>query len=294
MMYSMTGYGKGEAQKNSLTVSVEIKAVNHRYADISVKLPRNCMVHENEIRKQVAQALKRGKIDIFINYELTASAQTTPVLNLPLAEAYQQLLQKMQQEMGLSGTISVEFLAAQKDVIQVGEAAAEADETALGDCLRQAVAEALENHLVMRRAEGEETRKDMEERLVVADALLAQVEARAPQVPGEWQERLTERLARLQQNVEWDPQRVAQEIAVFCDRCDISEEVTRFKSHLVQFRALFEDSEPVGRRMDFIVQEMNREVNTMGSKSNDAELTRSVVALKAELEKVREQVQNVE
>jgi uncharacterized protein (TIGR00255 family) len=124
--------------------------------------------------------------------------------------------------------------------------------------------------------------------------MLAQIEKRAPQVPVEWQGKLTERLAKLQQNVEWDPQRVAQEIAIFTDRCDISEELARFKSHLVQFRALFNVKEPVGRKMDFLVQELNREVNTMGSKSNDAELTSHVVALKAEFEKVREQVQNIE
>lgn len=294
MMFSMTGYGKGEAQQNSLTVSVEIKAVNHRYADISVKLPRNCMIFENEIRKQVGQALKRGKIDIFINYDLAAAAQAAPALNQPLADAYHQLFLKMQKEMGLSGAVTVEFLAAQKDVLLVKEAEADMDEAVLGDCLRQAVSAALENHLAMRRAEGEETRRDMVERLNAADSLLAQVEARAPQVPLEWQDKLKERLARLDKNGDWDPQRVAQEIAIYADRCDISEEISRFRSHLAQFRALFDDAEPVGRRMDFIVQEMNREVNTMGSKSNDVELTRCVVALKAELEKIREQVQNVE
>jgi uncharacterized protein (TIGR00255 family) len=117
---------------------------------------------------------------------------------------------------------------------------------------------------------------------------------RAPQVPFEWQDKLKERLNRLDKGIEWDPQRVAQEIAIFTDRCDISEEIARFKSHLIQFRALFNDKEPVGRKMDFLVQELNREVNTMGSKSNDADLTMSVVALKSEFEKVREQVQNIE
>ncbi len=292
MLNSMTGYGKGETKLDNLTVTVEIKAVNHRYADITVKLPRSCMAYENEIKKQVSQLLKRGKIDVFVNYELDAAAQSMPVVNRELAGAYHQLFLMMQHDLGVTGPVPLEYIASQKDVLQVKET--ELDEAALGEALRQAVTVALDNHLAMRRAEGEETRKDMAERLDAAETLLVQVEARAPQVPAEWQTRLTERLARLQQNVEWDPQRVAQEIAVFCDRCDISEEITRFRSHLVQFRALFADDEPVGRRMDFIVQEMNREVNTMGSKSNDVELTRCVVALKAELEKVREQVQNVE
>ena len=164
----------------------------------------------------------------------------------------------------------------------------------MASCLCSATASALDNLLAMRAAEGEETCKDILARLDMTETILTQIEHRAPQVPVEWQERLAERLQRLQQNVEWDPQRIAQEIAVYADRCDISEEITRFKSHLVQFRGMFDDREPVGRRMDFLVQELNREVNTMGSKSNDAELTRQVVLLKSELEKIREQVQNIE
>ena len=198
----------------------------------------------------------------------------------------------MRQELGLAGETTAEYIANQKDVIQVKEA--ELDEKALQTCLFAALENGLEQLLAMRRAEGEETRLDLEARLQTAEALLVKVVERAPLVPLEWQEKLTERLARLQQGLEMDPQRVAQEIAVFTDRCDISEEIARFKSHLVQFRALYEDKEPVGRRMDFLVQELNREVNTMGSKSNDAELTNSVVGMKSELEKIREQVQNME
>ena len=146
----------------------------------------------------------------------------------------------------------------------------------------------------MRTREGEATLRDMEARLEVVEKLLAAVEERAPQVAAEWQNKLKERLGRLAGDLAVDEQRIAQEIAIFADRCDISEELVRFRSHLSQFRGLFGSDEPVGRQMDFLVQELNREVNTMGSKSNDAELTRQVVSIKAELEKVREQVQNVE
>ena len=292
MVVSMTGYGKGEARDENLSVTVEIRAVNHRYADISVKLPRSLLAFENKVRKQVGRVLQRGKIDVFVNYELSAQAQAAPVLNRDLAVAYHELLAGLQHELGLAGRISAEFLASQKDVVEIREAVIDTER--LGECLERAVTAAIDQHLDMRRAEGEETRRDMAERLDAAEALLQQVEARAPQVPLEWQERLTERLTRLQSSLEYDEQRVAQEIALFSDRCDISEELARFRSHLVQFRELFKDKEPVGRRMDFLVQELNREVNTMGSKSNDAELTRNVVAIKAELEKVREQVQNVE
>jgi len=288
----MTGYGKSEASQDDITVNVEIKTVNHRYADISVKLPRTFLNLENGVRKQVGAVVGRGKVDVYVNYELASEAQAVPKLNNELAMAYHRLFAELAGNLNLQDRISIDHIINQRDVVRVEEA--EIDEATLETCLRSATAGALENLLAMRAAEGEETRKDIEDRLNVTETILVQIEQRAPQVPAEWQERLTERLERLQQNVEWDPQRVAQEIAVYTDRCDISEEITRFKSHLVQLRGMFDDKEPVGRRMDFLVQELNREVNTMGSKSNDAELTTAVVALKSELEKIREQVQNIE
>lgn len=292
MLNSMTGYGKGEAKQGEITVTVEIKTVNHRYADISVKLPRSFMSLENGVRKQVGAVVGRGKADVYVNCELAGEAQAVPKLNSALATAYHGLFVELANQLKLPNQIAVTDIISQRDVVQVEEAQVDAE--TIESCLRSATADALDSLLAMRAAEGEETRRDIVARLDATEVLLAKVEARAPQVPVEWQERLAERLERLQQNVEWDPQRVAQEIAVFADRCDISEEVTRFKSHLVQFRGMFDDSDPVGRRMDFLVQELNREVNTMGSKANDAELTKAVVALKAELEKIREQVQNIE
>ena len=292
MIHSMTGYGKGEARQDDITVTVEIKTVNHRYADISVKLPRTFLSLENGVRKQVAAVVGRGKVDVYVNYELASEAQVVPKLNNELAVAYHKLFVELAGNLNLQDRISIDHIINQRDVVRVEEA--EIDESTMESCLRSATADALESLLAMRTAEGEETRKDIEDRLNVTETILGQIEQRAPQVPVEWQERLTERLERLQQNVEWDPQRVAQEIAVYTDRCDISEEITRFKSHLVQFRGMLDDQEPVGRRMDFLVQELNREVNTMGSKSNDAELTAAVVTLKSELEKIREQVQNIE
>ena len=289
---SMTGYGKGEAAHEGLTVTVEIKSVNHRYADVSVKMPRTFLALENRLRKQIGQSIKRGKVDVYVNYELSGDSQAAPRLNMELAKVYADLLSEMQKTLNLSGDISAEYIASQKDVLEVQEA--EVDEQILEDCLFNALTLATDQLLKMRQAEGEETRQDIESRLLAAEELLEGVISRAPQVPLEWQGKLTERLTRLQQGVEFDPQRVAQEIAVFADRCDVSEEIARFKSHLVQFRTLFDDQDPVGRKMDFLVQELNREVNTMGSKSNDAELTGAVVALKSELEKIREQVQNIE
>ena len=292
MIHSMTGYGKGEVRAGSVPLTVEVKTVNHRYADITVKLPRSLMALENEIRKEAGQALRRGKIDIFINFGQSEESAVMPVLNRPLALAYHDLFTHMRNELGLSGGVTLEMVVAQKDVIQLREA--EVSSEVLQESVLQALGLAISQLLAMRRAEGEATAVDLGERLAQLERLLLEVETRAPHVPREWQAKLMERLTRLQQSLEWDPQRVAQEVAVYADRCDISEELVRFRSHLAQFRELFADAEPVGRRMDFLVQELNREVNTMGSKSNDADLTRVVVAMKAELEKVREQVQNVE
>jgi len=288
----MTGYGKGEAQADSVAITVEIKTVNHRYADITAKLPRSLMALENEIRRQAGQVLRRGKVDLFINFGQAEESSVVPVLNRPLALAYRDIFTQLRNELGLSGGVTLELIAAQRDVIQLCEAESSAE--TLQHCLLEALQRALEQVVAMRRTEGEATAADLRDRLAQLESLLGHVELRAPMIPQEWQAKLTERLTRLQQNLEWEPQRVAQEIAIYADRCDISEELVRFRSHMGQFRALFDDAEPVGRRMDFLVQELNREVNTMGSKSNDADLTRLVVAMKAELEKVREQVQNVE
>lgn len=292
MINSMTGYGKGESQVDNVSLAVEIKTVNHRYADITIKLPRTLMALENEIRRQVGQLLKRGKIDVFVNFGQAEESTVVPVLNRPLALAYRDLFTTMRNELGLSGGVTLEMVLTQKDVIQLREA--ESSVETLQACLAEALERALGQVTVMRRNEGSSTADDLRERLVQLEILLGSVEQRAPLIPQEWQSKLTDRLTRLQQNHELDPQRVAQEVAIYADRCDISEELARFRSHLAQFRGLFEDAEPVGRRMDFLVQELNREVNTMGSKSNDADLTRIVVTMKAELEKVREQVQNIE
>jgi uncharacterized protein (TIGR00255 family) len=292
MIKSMTGYGKGQASAEGLSLTVEIKSVNHRYADITVKSPRSLLFLENEIKKRVGERLRRGKIDVFINQDVLTSSLQVPVVNHPLAAAYAKVFDELRSSYGLDGGIPLGLLAGQKDVLVVREG--ELDEALVRGCLDSALQRALDAIEGMRAAEGAATLTDMENRLAVAEGLLAEVEQRAPAVPLEWQAKLAERLARLNGDVAADPQRLAQELAVFADRCDISEETVRFRSHLQQFRQLFRQEEAVGRQLDFLVQELNREVNTMGSKSNDADLTRLVVGLKAELEKVREQVQNVE
>jgi len=292
MIRSMTGYGRGQAEMAGMAFQVEIKAVNHRYGDISVKSPRLLMGLEGEIKKRVSAALRRGKIDVFIGQETREAATVAPVLNRPLADAYMQLFRQVQQTYQLPGDIPLGLLASQRDVFLLQEQGL--DEAQVKVCVEQAIDQALEGLLEMRRSEGAALAEDIVGRLDALDAMVDAVEQRAPAVVTEWRQKLADRVARLQNGVEVDPQRLAQELAFFADRCDISEEITRFRSHVKQFREMMISSEPVGRNLDFLSQELNREANTMGSKSNDAELTRTVVTIKAELEKVREQVQNVE
>ncbi len=291
MIKSMTGYGCGQAEVEGISFSVEIKAVNHRYGDVNIRSPRLLAPLEGEIKKQVLTVLKRGKIDLYISQEHTAQLTTKPVVDPLVAKAYLEAFKDLQQVSGCAGEISLEFLAAQKDVLVLQDTELSRDD--LWTCLSQAIEKGLTSIQEMRQKEGIATQLDMENRLELLSKNLVIIEQSAAKVPLEWKLKLQERLSRLQENG-GDPQRVAQEIAIFADRCDISEEITRFNSHLVQFSDLLQLEEPVGRQLDFLVQELNREANTMGSKSNDATLTRQVVALKSELEKIREQVQNIE
>jgi uncharacterized protein (TIGR00255 family) len=292
MIKSMTGYGKGRAGAEGGSLTVEIKSVNHRYCEVGVKAPRSLLAWESEIRKRVGERLKRGKIDVFINQELNDGTAMLPTINRPLAAAYVELFKQLRSEFALGGEIPLSVLVNQKDVLVLRES--EPDEERARTFLAEALATALDQLEKMRLAEGEATLQDLQVRLDLVEEMLGRIEERSAVVPKEWQEKLKERLARLAGDLDIDPQRIAQEMALFADRCDISEELSRFRSHLQQFRALFQVAEPVGRQMDFLVQELNRETNTMGSKSNDAELTRLVVAIKAELERIREQVQNIE
>ncbi|OEU74792.1 MAG: YicC family protein [Desulfuromonadales bacterium C00003068] len=292
MIKSMTGYGKGQLVGSDAQYSVEIKTVNHRHIDVSVKCPRALLYLEREIKKHISGRLLRGKVDVFINRESTEEALLTPVLNDALAAEYVKLFTQMSSQYNLSSDIPVSLIAAQRDVIQLREV--DMDEDVVRDQLQGALTLAIAAVEKMRQQEGAALQADIQMRLDLMETLLATIETRSPQVAIEWQQKLQSRLARLLDDVEPDPQRIAQELAIFADRCDICEEVVRFKSHLQQFRLLFDSAEAVGRQMDFLLQELNRETNTMGSKSNDAELTSHVVMIKAELEKIREQVQNIE
>ena len=292
MIKSMTGFGKGQASSEELALSVEIKTVNHRFCDITIKAPRVVSPFEPQLKQRICEVIGRGKVDVFINFGGGATSAIKAVLNRPLAEAYVTVFQELLKDFPVREGIPLELLAAQKDLIQIQDA--EPDERKLREVLFTAVDSALDGLNAMRCREGQATAEDLQKRLAALAGLLGRIEELAPEVPREWRLKLAQRLEKYAPEISYDPQRLDQELAVFADRCDVSEEISRFRSHLAQFELLFSSPEPVGRKMDFLVQELNREVNTIGSKSNHADLTCLVVDLKAELEKIREQVQNVE
>jgi len=292
MLKSMTGYGKAEATSETGRITVEIRSVNHLYGEIYVKLPRLLMPFENEVRKCVAGRLKRGKIEVFIQMEGVASAGALPEVDLQLAKAYYDAFVKMKEALGLHEPVTLSLIAAQKSVLILGESE-ETTEAFQGE-LFAAVRSAVDNLDAMRLREGVALIEDLAARRESLADTIAKVAQRSPLVVAESAKRLKERIEQLAADSGVDEGRMAQEVAFIADRCDITEELVRFDSHLQQFDETLLMAEPVGRKLDFILQELNREVNTIGSKANDAAIASCVVQLKAELEKIREQVQNIE
>ena len=290
---SMTGYGKAVVEAEHGRTTVEIRSVNHRYGEIAVKVPRSLLAFENEVRKTVGDRLKRGKIDVFVQREEVAGATNLPMVNLPLAKAYRDTFDQLREELGLfSEPVTLQLILSQRDVLAARNE--EGDEELLREELGRAVRGAVDALEAMRRREGETLLADLLSRRRNLSGLIERVAGRAPAVVTEYAVRLRERLNQLLAGTSLDEARFAQEVAIMADRGDITEELVRFRSHLVQFDETLQLEEPVGRKLDFLLQELNREVNTIGSKANDAEIAAIVVELKAELEKIREQVQNIE
>jgi uncharacterized protein (TIGR00255 family) len=292
MIRSMTGYGKYEIAMESGRITVEIRSVNHRYSEIFVKLPRTLLALENDVRKSVAERLKRGKIEIYIQQEGMIGAGSLPVVNIPLAKAYYDAFAKMKESLGLYDAIPLSLIATQKDLLITEESRNQAE--SLREAIIAAVKEAVENLDSMRLREGRTLLEDLQTRRESLSAFIMRITEHAPAAVAQNAVKLKTRVLQLSADSGVDEQRLAQEIAFMADRCDITEELVRFNSHLKQLDETLELNEPVGRKLDFIIQELNREVNTIGSKANDVEITSYIVELKAELEKIREQVQNIE
>lgn len=292
MLKSMTGYGKGEAATPIGSFTVEIRSVNHRYGEISVRLPRSFYAFENEVKRTASLLLKRGKIDISVQWEEAAAANNAPQLDMDVARGYYDAYSRLAKELNLPQDAAPSFIMSQKGVMK--EMAGAVDDTELQPHLLAAVKAAVTALEGMRTKEGGALADDLKARRAQIAEWSDQIGARIPQVVLEYRQKLKSRLEQLLDGAEMDESRLAQEVALLADRSDITEELVRLASHFSQFDDALASSEPVGRKLDFLMQEMNREVNTIGSKSNDSGITTLVIQIKAEMEKMREQVQNVE
>ena len=291
MVRSMTGFGRAGAQSAEHRLAVEIRTVNHRFLDVAVRLPREYGALEDRIRRAVARYIERGRVDVTVRIDRLTSPVRSVHVDTNLAHAYYEALKELRRVLRLPGSIDVDMLLDLPDVLRVEQA--EDDLDALWALLAPALEEALRQVVAMREAEGAALAQDLGQRAAQVETRVDAIAARAPEVVEAYHRRLESRLA------EWghgglDPQRVAAEVALMAERSDISEECVRLRSHCRQFRDLLTQGGPVGRRLDFLLQEMHREINTIGAKAGDLAIAGWVVEVKAELEKMREQVQNVE
>jgi len=289
---SMTGYGRGEAEEPYRKFTVELKAVNHRFSEVVVRLPRTLLALEDRIRRVVLEYVHRGRVDVFVNLDEGEGRPVAVKVDKDLALAYYKAMKELQGDLGLSGVISLDHLIAMPQIFLPDEPKAEPEEW--WPSIERALREACAGLVAMRQEEGAALASDLDTRLAEMENLAGRIAERAPEVAGAYRERLQQRLQELAGDLAVDPARLAQEVAFFAERADITEELVRLASHLRQARECLAAEGPVGRRLDFLAQEMFREVNTIGSKAQDEMIGKLVVELKIQLEKVREQVQNVE
>ena len=291
-MYSMTGYGRGTASLDGRELTIELKSVNNRFLDIGMKLPRQLSFLEDSLRKLLNDSLSRGHVDVFVNYRNLRSDAKTVRVDEALLQAYLTSARESAKALDLVDDLTLSKALTLPDVTAI--LPADEDQQALTELGRTAMTMAIDGLKAMRFKEGERLKADLSARMDTMTGYAAAIEQRAPAVAEEYRAKLTARIEELLGETEVDRARLATEVAIFADRAAIDEEIVRLNTHLIHFRELLEANEPVGRKMDFLVQEMNRECNTIGSKANDAELTSIVLLSKAEIEKLREQIQNIE
>ena len=295
MIRSMTGYGRAEAVLGGRKYVVEIKSLNHRYLELSLRIPANLLPLEMEIKKKINEHLIRGKIDVTIRRETYSGIEGSRLLevNLPLVKNYYDLLIQLKDLFNLKEDITLDMMAGLKDVF-ISLETLEDEITVLWEGLAGVLSNAIAALIDMRQKEGEVLGQDLKARLYLINEHLDEIDARAPQIVLEYQKRLVARIRELMDGMVIDESRLSQEVAIMAEKSDITEEIVRFRSHIKQFFEMLKSPEAMGRKVDFLIQEMNREVNTIGSKSNDAEVSCHVIEIKSELAKLREQVQNLE
>lgn len=288
----MTGYGRARATRNLRDITVEIRSVNNRYLDCTVKMPRMYAFAEDAVKARVQKAVSRGKVDVYITVDASAADVAQVNVNTALAAQYAQALRALAAVCGTEGQVTPEQLARFPEVLTVTKA--DEDLECVSADLCAVLDEALDSYNAMRAAEGVKLAEDIGARLTAIEGMTAQVEERSPETVREYRQKLTARMQEVLQSTAIDEQRILQEAAIYADRIAVDEETVRLRSHVFQLRGMLQSDQPMGRKMDFLIQELNRESNTIGSKCSNLDIARIVVDLKGEVEKIREQVQNIE
>ena len=292
MVKSMTGYGRARQTLNGRDITVEVRSVNNRYLDCTVKVPRTYIFAEDSVKARVQKAVSRGKVDVFITIDAAAADKTVVAVNEPLARGYYEALTRLKDMFSLEDGLNAVTLAKFPDVLTVTKAEEDLESVAADICA--VLDEALAAYNAMRTVEGGKLREDIAGRADIIEAVVGKVEERSPQTVAAYREKLLARMQEVLQSTAIDESRILTEAAIFADKIAVDEETVRLRSHLSQLRTMLESDQPIGRKLDFLIQEVNRECNTIGSKCNDLTIAQDVVNMKAEVEKIREQVQNIE
>ena len=284
MILSMTGFGRGTAVRNGREITVELRSVNSRYFEYSSRIPRTCSYLDSRLKKQLNERITRGKVELSMTVQNVDAADTVVAVNMELARSYQQAMRDISEQLGIKNDISAGVITRFPDVLTTRHA--DVDEEQLWEDVSAVTAQALDRFVEMRAAEGAKMKADVENRLNFLEECVGRVEA--------YTTRLYEKLKVILEDRDIDDARVLTEAAIFGDKTAVDEETVRLRSHIAQYRDILALNEPVGRKLDFLTQELNRETNTIGSKCQDLDITRIVVDMKAEIEKIREQIQNLE
>ncbi len=292
MIKSMTGFGRCEVQKDSRKFTVELKSVNHRYLDVNIRMPKKLNFFETAIRTLLKSYANRGKVDIFITYEDLSQTQVSVKYNAALAAEYMKYLKQMEEEFGLENDVRVSTLSRYPEVFTMEEQSE--DEEELWNGLKEALEGAFTQFVETRKTEGENLKKDITSKLDLLSEQIGFIEERSPQIVAEYRAKLEDKMKELLADTQIEESRVASEVILFADKICTDEEVVRLKSHISHMRNTLEEKDEIGRKLDFIAQEMNREANTILSKANDIEVSDRAISLKTEIEKIREQIQNIE
>lgn len=293
MIFSMTGYGRGEVETQIHNLVIEMKSVNHRYSEVLVKMPKKLNMFEDKIKNRVKNSISRGRLEIFINFEEQVGEDYEISPNFAVMDQYVNTLKMIKDRYSLKDEIRLDMIARYPDALSITYK--EADEETIWNLLSEALDKALSALMEMRKKEGDKLAEDVLGRVSNIQNILSKIEAQTPQLVEAYELRLTDRIKELLSDLaEIDENKIAHEVAIFADKTNIAEEIVRLNSHFIQIQDIFKAGGAIGRKLDFLIQEMNREINTIGSKSPDLNIANAVIEVKSEIEKIREQIQNIE